>query len=217
MVNHRKPLSRAEFHVSFDRLGGGPVALLPSFGSRLNMGMRLSFELTDRDLRFFRDALRKSRDVVQDAEDAEIVDAVRGVIADIRKSEPLPDFVATRLPELEAMIQMLNDDDWRLPERDRERILAAFVYFGDPEDILPDDIPVIGYLDDVIILELVARDLQHVREAYVDFCRFRDEFDMGPKAGTDAAVRRDRLDRRRQQLHQRMRRRTSRFRKTKLW
>ena len=181
------------------------------------MGIRLSFELTDRDLRFFRDALSKCRDVVQDAEDAEIVDAVRGVIGDIRKSEPLPDFVATRLPELESMIQMLNDDDWRLPDRDRERILAAFVYFGDPEDILPDEIPVIGYLDDVIILELVARDLQHVREAYVDFCRFRDEFDKDPQSGTDAAVRRDRLDRRRQQLHQRMRRRTSRFRKTKLW
>jgi uncharacterized membrane protein YkvA (DUF1232 family) len=181
------------------------------------MGIRLSFELTDRDLQFFRDALRKSRDVVQDAEEAEIVDAIRGVIADIRRSEPLPDFVATRLPELESLIQMLNDDDWRLPDRDRERILAAFVYFGDPEDILPDDIPVIGYLDDVIILELVARDLQHVREAYVDFCGFRDEFDKDCGAGTDAAVRRDRLDRRRQQLHQRMRRRTTRFRKTKLW
>lgn len=181
------------------------------------MSIRLSFELTDRDLRFFRNALRKSRDVVRDAEESEIVDAIRDVILDIRKSEPLPDFVATRLPELESMIQMLNDDDWCLPEGDRERILAAFVYFGDPEDILPDDIPVIGYLDDVIILELVARDLQHVREAYDDFCTFRDDYDRESKARTDGAVRRDRLDRRRQQLHQRMRRRTSRFRKTKLW
>ena len=191
--------------------------MLPSVSAVPRMGIRLSFELTDRDLRFFRDALRKSMDVVRDAEEAEIVDAVRDVIADIRKSEPLPDFVATRLPELESLIQMLNDDDWRLPDRDRERILAAFVYFGDPEDILPDDIPVIGYLDDVIILELVARDLQHIRDAYEDFCSFRDEFDKDSKAGSDAAVRRDRLDRRRQQLHQRMRRRTSRSRKTQLW
>ena len=181
------------------------------------MSIRLSFELTERDLQFFRDALRKSRDVVRDAEEAEIVDAIRVVIQDIRKSEPLPDFVAKRLPEIETMIQMLNDDDWRLPEVDRERILAAFVYFGDPEDILPDDIPVIGYLDDVIILELVSRDLQHVREAYDDFCEFRDEFDSGSGAGVDAAVRRDRLDRRRQQLHQRMSRRSSSLRKANLW
>ena len=181
------------------------------------MSLRLSFELSDRDLLFFRNALKKSRDVVNTADESEIIDAIRSIIDDIRKSEPLPDFVATRLPELESMLQMLADVEWQLPAADRERILAAFVYFGDPEDILPDDIPVIGYLDDVIILELVARDLQHVREAYVDFCNFRDEFDKDRKAVADAAVRRDRLDRRRQQLHQRMRRRTSRFRKTKLW
>jgi uncharacterized membrane protein YkvA (DUF1232 family) len=181
------------------------------------MGIRLSFELTDRDLQFFRDALRNSRNVVRDAEESEIVDAVRNVIDDIRRSEPLPDFVATRIPDLESMIQMLADAEWRLPQSDRERILAAFVYFGDPEDILPDDIPVIGYLDDVIILELVSRELQHVREAYEDYCRYRDEFDKQHDGGIDAAIRRDRLDRRRQQLHQRMRRRSSRTRFTKLW
>ena len=179
------------------------------------MGIRLSFELSDRDLNFFREALQKSRTVVRDAEEAEIVDAIRDVIDDIRKSEPLPDFVAKRLPELESMILMLNDVDWGLPETDREQILAAFVYFGDPEDILPDDIPVIGYLDDVIILELVARELQHVREAYDDFCRFREEFDR--KGQIDPVVRRDRLDRRRQQLHQRMQRRSSRHRRTMIW
>jgi len=181
------------------------------------MSIKLSFELSDRDLHFFREALKKSRDVVRGADDSEIIDAIRDVIDDIRKSEPLPDFVATRLPELESMIQMLNDDEWGLPEADRERILAAFVYFGDPEDILPDDIPVIGYLDDVIILELVSRELQHVREAYSDFCEYREEFDGEHENGMDAAVRRDRLDRRRQQLHQRMQRRTSQVRKTKLW
>ena len=181
------------------------------------MSFRLSFELSDRDLLFFRDALKKSRDVVNSADESEIIDAIRGVIDDIRKSEPLPDFVATRLPELESMLQMLADEEWRLPAVDRERILAAFVYFGDPEDILPDEIPVIGYLDDVIILELVSRELQHVREAYEDYCRFRDEFDTEHEGGMDAAIRRDRLDRRRQQLHQRMRRRSARFRKADIW
>jgi uncharacterized membrane protein YkvA (DUF1232 family) len=181
------------------------------------MSFRLSFELSDRDLLFFRDALKKSRDVVTSADESEIIDAIRGVIDDIRKSEPLPDFVATRLPELESMLQMLADEEWRLPAVDRERILAAFVYFGDPEDILPDEIPVIGYLDDVIILELVSRELQHVREAYEDYCRFRDEFDSEHEEGMDSAVRRDRLDRRRQQLHQRMRRRTARFQKADIW
>jgi len=181
------------------------------------MGMRISLDLTDRDLGFFREALTKSRTAVRDAEEAEIIDAVSTVLNEIRKSEPLPDFVGKRIPELESMISMLTDEEWQLPEVDRERLLTMFVYFADPEDIIPDNVPVIGYLDDVIIIELVVRELNDVREAYDDFCHFRDEFDEEQGKGVDTVIRRDRIDRRRQQLHQRMRRRSSRCAKSKLW
>ena len=181
------------------------------------MGMNISFELTDRDLHFFRDALRVSREAVRDAEEPEIIDAIRDVLEEIRGNEPLPDFVAKRIPELESLIAMLADDDWQLPEIDRERLLATFVYFADPEDILPDDIPVIGYLDDVIIIELAVRELKHVREAYEDFCNFRSDFDREQGKKIDPVIRRDRLDRRRQQLHQRMRRRSAKQTKSQLW
>ena len=179
------------------------------------MGLTISFELSDRDLAFFRQALRQARSAVRDAEDTEIIDAIHAVLDEIRGSEPLPDFVGKRIPELESLISMLNDDEWQLPEQDRERLLATFVYFADPEDILPDDVPVIGYLDDVIIIELVTREMQHVREAYDDFCALRDEFDTG--ADVDPVIRRDRIDRHRQQLHQRMRRRSARQEKSSLW
>jgi uncharacterized membrane protein YkvA (DUF1232 family) len=181
------------------------------------MGLRISFELTDRDLTFFRKALRQSREAVKDAEDTEIIEAIQAVLEEIRSSEPLPDFVGKRIPELESLISMLTDEEWQLPEGDRERLLATFVYFADPEDILPDDIPVIGYLDDVIIIELVARELQHVREAYDDFCDFRDEYEKENGKNADAVIRRDRIDRRRQQLHQRMRRRSAQQKKSSLW
>jgi uncharacterized membrane protein YkvA (DUF1232 family) len=180
------------------------------------MGLKLSFELSDRDLHYFREALRQSREAVRDAEEREIVDAVQHVLEEIRSNEPLPDFVAERIPQLELLIQMLADEDWQLPNSDRERLLAMFVYFSDPEDILPDDIPVIGYLDDVIIIELVTRELQHVRKAYDDFRSFRRSFDEEHGADIDGAIRRDRLDRRRQQLHQRMQRR-SKLGRTGIW
>jgi len=181
------------------------------------MSMRLSFELTDRDLKYFRRALKQSRAAVRDADETDIIDAIRDVLADIRRNEPLPDFVASRLPQLDLMIQMLLDDEWRLPTAAREQLLATFVYFGDPEDILPDDVPVIGYLDDVIILELASRELVHVLDAYDDYCKYRDEFDSEHGSEVDAAIRRDRLDRRRQQLHQRMKRRTRSDRRRALW
>ena len=180
------------------------------------MGIRLSFELSDRDLKYFRQALKQSRDAVRDAEEAEIIEAIRDVLDQIRDNEPLPDFVADRLPQLELLIDMLTDGEWQLPDDERDSLLATFVYFGDPEDILPDDVPVIGYLDDVIVIELIMLELKHVREAYEEFCRFRDDFDAQHGKSIDAAVRRDRLDRRRRQLHQRMRRRTVRDRKKRL-
>lgn len=179
--------------------------------------MRLTFELSDRDLSYFREALKASREAVKDAEESEIIEAIRDVLDDIRRNEPLPDFVGKRIPQLESLIQMLTDDEWQLPDGDREQLLATFVYFGDPEDILPDDIPVIGYLDDVIIIEIVARELEHVREAYDDFCKFRDDFDREHGKGMDSAVRRDRLDRQRQQLHQRMKQRTASAVKSGIW
>lgn len=178
--------------------------------------MKFTLELSERDIRFFRQALKKSRDAVRHAEEAEIIEAIGDVLAEIKGEEPLPDFVSKRIPQLESMLLMLKDDEWALPRAERERLLATFVYFGDPEDILPDHIPVIGYLDDVIMIELVVRELHHVREAYEDFCDFRDSYDKRFKTGHDGAIRRDRIDRKRQQLHQRMKRRLTRDRRAKI-
>lgn len=176
------------------------------------MGISISLDLTDRDLRFFRHAVRQSRNAVRGMDEAEIIDAIRSVLDSIRSEAPLPDFVARRLPDLDLLIDMLLDDEWRLPKLDRERLLATFVYFGDPEDIIPDDIPGVGYLDDVILIELLLRDLRHAREAYGDFCHYRDRFRKAAGAGD---VRR--LAAKRKQLHARMKRRQARDRKTALW
>ena len=181
------------------------------------MGVSISVDLTDRDLGFFRYAVKKSRDAVRDADEEEIIEAIQSVIDVIKVENPLPDFVARRLPDLDAMIAMLRDDEWKLPKADRERLLATFVYFGDPEDIIPDDIPAIGFLDDVILIELLIRDLRHVREAYADFCQYRDGYARRFPSDRNATKRRKRIGDRRKQLHERMKRRQRRDRTTALW
>ena len=177
------------------------------------MALRISLDLTDRDLRYFRDAVQRSRDAVKDADDDEIIDAIASVIEDIRKGGPLPDFIERRLPDLEALTDMLRDDEWRLPEPERETLLATFIYFGDPEDLIPDDIPGIGYLDDVIMIELLLRDMRHVRDAYRDFCAFRESLDRAHGRAADSGDRLGRLRKRRTELHKRMRRRHAADRK----
>ena len=57
------------------------------------------------------------------------------------------------------------------------------------------------------MIELTVRELHHVREAYEDFCQYREDYDRNSRTRIDSAVRRDRIDKRRQSLHQRMKRR----------
>ena len=105
----------------------------------LPMTTRISLTLSNRDLKFFRAALVRAREAVRHADDEEIIEAIREVISDIRSRKPLPDFIADRLPGLERLIEMLSDEEWALPAKERGQLLGTFVYFGDPEDLIPDD------------------------------------------------------------------------------
>lgn len=53
------------------------------------MGMRFVVNLSERDLGFFRQALRRSRDAVRHADESEIIEAVNDVIQDIKSEQPL--------------------------------------------------------------------------------------------------------------------------------
>src|SRR3989337_1687467 len=99
------------------------------------MGVSISVDLTDRDLRFFRYAVKKARDAVRDADEQEIIEAIQSFIDSIKVESPLPDFIARRLPDLDSMIAMLEDSEWKLPKLDRERLLAPFAYFGEPQEL----------------------------------------------------------------------------------
>jgi len=99
------------------------------------------------------------------ADDDEILGAASDFIAKLRESE-LPDFVTDRLVKMETLLAMLTDADWPLDADERSPVLAALAYACDPEDIIPDEIPGIGLLDDAVMVELVFRELQHELEAY---------------------------------------------------
>ena len=85
--------------------------------------------------------------------------------------------------------------------------VSALAYFAEPEDLIPDRIPGLGFLDDAIMVELVVRELRPELDAYADFCKFRKS---RPKLLGKSAAPIDReqwLDGRRKQLQSRMRRR----------
>jgi uncharacterized membrane protein YkvA (DUF1232 family) len=86
-------------------------------------------------------------------------------------------------------------------------VLAALSYFNNPQDIIPDDVPVLGYLDDAIMIELLTRELRPEVEAYQDFVNYRSAEAKRRGLDPDKVDRADFLEAREQALLARMRRR----------
>ena len=170
------------------------------------MSLKVSFEISDRDLRRFRAEMRRARQSVRDADEKDILAATDAALAQL-DGQQLPDFMSQRLPQLTKLIAMVRDQEWPLSAAARSKVLAALVYFSDPEDLIPDVIPGLGLLDDAIMIELVLRDLKHDLEAYSDFSHYRDTYFKRHKIGRDAHTRQQRLAARRRDLQARAKRR----------
>ncbi|MEE9142615.1 MAG: YkvA family protein [Gammaproteobacteria bacterium] len=178
------------------------------------MTLRVTFVLDERDIKQLSREMKNARRRVQSADDEEIIQAAREILSDVAKTGQVSDFVRTRLSRLELMIEMIEDEDWRLPKKDRTPVLNVLVYFGDPEDLIPDHVPGLGLLDDAIMIELALRQLRHQIEAYEDFKDFREGLDA--KNGIRDSARDDRLTRRRAALHERITRRQRREKRPSL-
>ena len=173
------------------------------------MSLTLNFELNDRDLEHFHAAMEASKKAAEGKSDVEIIENAGRLLADAQKVR-IPDFILSRLLRLDDMIAMLRDEAWALDPADRERVLSALVYFNNPNDVIADSVPVLGYLDDAVMIEMCVRDLQHELDSYDDFCDFRQR--QAERLGLDPAKvgRADWLGGRREELVDRMHQRRER-------
>ena len=170
------------------------------------MTLRISFELDEDDLKHFRLIMDEARKASARLAPEDIVAGAEELLKSVDSSERAPGFILDRIQKLKLMINMLSDIEWRLPHRDATRVLNALAYFSEPEDLIPDHIPGLGFLDDAIMIELVVRELKHEIEAYQDFCDYRNR--MKREQGDGATVNRQGwLTERRKSLQSRMRRR----------
>jgi uncharacterized membrane protein YkvA (DUF1232 family) len=156
------------------------------------MSLAITIELSDDDLKYFADAMQSAQKESQNLTAQEITDAASKLLQD-GKENKLPAFISDRLSKIASMVAMVNDAGFGMEEADKKRVLACLTYFANPKDIIPDNVPVLGFLDDAIMIELVVRELQHEVEAYDDFVEYRE--DEARRRGVDpSALKTERVE-----------------------
>jgi uncharacterized membrane protein YkvA (DUF1232 family) len=178
------------------------------------MPLRVTFELSDKDLAHFRGVMRDARKVAKTMSDDDVLTAAQELFTKVREHSST-EFVNQRLDKLKIMIDMLRDEEWQIPKQEHDRVISALTYFAEEEDLIPDHIPVLGFLDDAIMIELVVRELKHEIDAYEDFCAFRSAERKTARSSPATADEQQRLAIKRKKLHERMRRRGSRDRRAR--
>ena len=150
------------------------------------MPIQISFELSDSDLDHFRILMKAAMQKASEYPPEEVLKKARAVVAEMEQAS-LPDFVKQRMESLETLISALEDPEWQMPEDEKNEILTSLAYFTEPEDLVPDNIPGLGYVDDAIMIELVIQELSQDLSAYKQFCSYRktEENRRGDKANVN--------------------------------
>jgi uncharacterized membrane protein YkvA (DUF1232 family) len=172
------------------------------------MPLTITFALSDRDLAHLGNVVNKAKAKASSLGEGDVIKAARDLLEESRNLE-VPDFIRERLDKLQLLIQMLEDKVWELSGEDRARISNALAYFADPDDIIPDNVPGFGLLDDAVVIDLACQELRHDMEAYQDFCKFRESEEKRRGQSVDPLSPEQWVRTRRAQLHDRMRRRRS--------
>ena len=183
------------------------------------MPLEITLTLTDEELERFQQSVDKGLDVVADDAVAQQVESSAAELIGKARALELPVYITDRLFKLQVLIDMIRDEEWQLADEECRCIRSALYYFLDPDDVIPDNTPGIGLLDDAIYAEIVLRALRAEVHSYEEFCQYRTaEEDRRRSKGLDTHVgREDWLADKRAVLHARMRQGRSLSRTQRGW
>ncbi|MDA0280477.1 MAG: YkvA family protein [Proteobacteria bacterium] len=175
------------------------------------MSIDITFTLHNEDLKRFEDIILKTKDTLETEHGKQQVELAAMEMLKQARATNLPRFIEERFAKLELLINMVGDTEWELDDKEQKTILSALAYFCDPEDLIPDHLPAIEYLDDAIYVEIITQELSAEISSYEEFFTYRvAEENRRKNRGLDTTVgREDWLADKRSVLHSRMRSRRS--------
>ena len=141
---------------------------------------KVSFTLDEDDAKYFRSLYRKAKKGAKDQDPEKIVEEARGIVAEVRRSKKTPKFVREAIAVLEDLTDLIVDEDWAAPQKVRREVLAGVAYFSNPEDLIPDSIPGLGFLDDAIMIKFIEEEFRNELWGYRRFQKARDLAEQRP-------------------------------------
>lgn len=142
---------------------------------RVSQGRRHTigdYELEPARLARFNDALRElSPDAPAMTLDQIATAAARAI--DRHGDGATPPFVQSRLAALARLETMAADPAWAASSELRRQVGVLQAYREEPGDLIPDAQPVIGLLDDAVLVDVALQLMRGELADYEDFCRFR--------------------------------------------
>lgn len=141
---------------------------------------KISFTLDDSDLAYFHRIFRAAKQNAGNVDRGKIEQGVKRLIEDVRSAKRAPAFVVEAAQTLHDLLGVLDDKEYAAPATVHRSVLAALAYFADAKDLIPDDVPMVGFLDDAIMIRLVEDELKHELWGYRKFCKFRDGAEQRP-------------------------------------
>ena len=138
-----------------------------------SLTLKVTFELEDKDLKILPDTMKKAR---TSAGRSQKQTSLRKPRYDRRGSwRQGAQFRVVPRREARKPDGMLADDEWALASN--ERITWSLRWPTSPtrKTSSRDSVPVLGYIDDAIMIELVVMELKPEIDAFEDFSRYKNE------------------------------------------
>ncbi len=160
---------------------------------------KVTFTLDEEDADHFRSLYRKAKKEAASYDAKQIIQDARGIVQQVRASKKTPPFVQEAIGVLADLVDLIQDEAYAAPQRLKTEVLAGIAYFSNPEDLVPDSLPGLGFLDDAIMIKFIEEEFKNELWGYRRFRKLRDSSEQRPWSGPANERMRERLaaDRRR--------------------
>ena len=143
---------------------------------------KVTFNLDESDANYFRALYRKARRGAKNLDADTIIRDARGIVKQVRSAKKTPSFVIGAIEVLTDLVDLIQDEEYAAPRRVRNEVLAGLAYFSNPDDLIPDHVPGLGFLDDAIMVKFIEEEFKHELWGYRKFRKTRDSVEQRPWA-----------------------------------